>query len=400
MRFRLIKFILFIGTAIFFLTGCWDQVEIERRATIVGLAVDYASVEEAEKDQITISSTSTLKEEKRVYKVTAQLAVPGRVSLGPASGDGQAEDNVWVVEGYGYTTGDAIQSIQQKVAHDLFFGHLQVIIVSEDVAQEGIKTVNDFFQRRIELRRTIWLAVSQGDAAQTMSVAPKLEQIPAVYLSITLDNAVDMGKFPKKQLGHFWLALASEGQEAMVPHLEVHHDNIKINGAIYFNDDQMVGHLHPHEVIIFNSLNNSTSGGASLMIPIDDGHVLGRSITSERSLEVTIEEGMPKVKIKVDVNAEVREKSDDSIDLDKPEVIKQLNQNANKLVQHDAETMIKKTQENQADIFGVGEQIRAKFPDYWDEHIQTKEKWREIYPQLDIDVEYQTDYKRLGIKAD
>lgn len=400
MRFRLIKLSLFIGCSLLFLTGCWDQVEIERRAKIVGLAVDHASVEEVEKDQITISSESKLKEEGCLYKVTAQLAVPGRVSLGPATGDGRAEDNVWVVEGYGYTVGDAIQSIQQKVAHDLFFGHLQVIIVSEEVAQEGIKTVNDFFQRRIEIRRTIWLAVSQGNAAKTMNAAPKLEQIPAVYLSITLDNAVEMGKFPDKQLGHFWLAMASDGQEAMVPHIEVHDDNIKLNGAVYFNDDQMVGFLPPQEVIIFNAVNTSTTGGASLMIPIEDGHVLGRSTTTERSLDITIEEGTPKVNIRVDVNAEVREKSDESIDLDQPEVIEQLNKNANALVQHDAETMVKKTQENQADIFGLGEHVRAKFPDYWDEHIQTKEKWREIYRKIDIDIEYQTDFKRLGTKAD
>lgn len=391
-----------IGLAItalaFVLTGCWDQEEIEMRATVVGLAIDKATKDELKSDDVTHPEYQEPIEDS-MFKLTAQLAVPGQVELGPTQGGSSSEDNVWIVEGYGFTVGDALQSMQQKIAHDIFFGHLQVVIVSETIAREDMKPINDFFHRRPEIRRTIWMAIADGEAAETMSVAPKLEQIPAIYLSSTLDNAVDMGKFPEIQVGDFWIASASKGQEGILPYIEPKNDNIRISGLAYFNGDVMAGKLTPFQVILYNAITGAHPGGASLMIPIDDGYVLAKSDYRNASYQVEIADGKPKITVSVDVGAEIREKSNQSIDLGRPETISQINRNAEATVKQHSEILMIEMQEKGLDIFGFGEFVRSREPKYWDAHVKTNDRWQKLFPEIPIDITYDVTIDRIGIKA-
>lgn len=398
MTLRFLAYCFLIISFTFVLTGCWDQEEIEKRATIVGLSIDKATEEEMRKDDVTHPDFQFNEHDHR-YKLTAQLSVPGQVALGPAEGTNATEENVWIVEGYGTTIGDAVQSMQQKIAHDIFFGHLQVIIVSEEIAKEGLKPLNDFFHRRSEIRRTVWLAVAEGEAANTMSVAPKLEQIPAIYLSSMLDSAVDMGKFPETHIGDFWVACTSLGQSAILPYLEVYGDNIRISGLAFFDHEVMVDIVPPYKIVLYNAIKAEYPAGASLMIPIENGSVIIKSRTREAKKEIELIDGKPKITMKIRVDTEVREKSNEKIDLGNSATVQEIEENAEKTATRHAEELIKQTQVHGTDIFGFGEHIRGKLPRYWDEHVKTKERWNEIYKDLEVEVVFDITVNRIGIRA-
>ncbi|MBM7539806.1 Ger(x)C family spore germination protein [Amphibacillus cookii] len=382
------------------LSGCWDQVEIELRATVVGLAIDQADHHEIEEDYIT-HPEYRLENIEGLYKITAQLAVPGQVALGPEEGGtgGSVDDNVWVVEGYGYTIGAALQSIQQKLAHELFFGHLQVIIVSDATAKEGLADIDDYFQRRNEIRRTIWLAISKGDAATTMAVSPKLEQIPAIYLSTTLDHAVELGKFPEKRLGDFWINQKSLGEEAMLPYIEIDDNNIRIGGMAYFKGTKLINMIEPYQVVIYNAVTGFNPSGANIMFPIEDGHVLAMSRHRDVDYQIELDNGRPKIDVHVSVHAEIREKSD-AIELNRAEDVERLNQQTEKIMEKDTKLFLQQMQQEQTDVFGFGEQVRARLPEYWDTHVQTNTNWQQLFSQITINVNYDINFDRIGIKSD
>ncbi|WP_017470959.1 Ger(x)C family spore germination protein [Amphibacillus jilinensis] len=390
-----------VVTCLLLLSGCWDQVEIELRATIVGLAIDQADHHEIEEDYITHPEYRSANIEG-LYKMTAQLAVPGQVALGPEEGaeGGAVDDNVWIVEGYGYTIGDAIQSMQQKLAHELFFGHLQVIIVSEEVAKEGLATIDDYFQRRNEIRRTVWLAVAKGDAAATMAVSPKLEQIPAIYLSTTLDHAVELGKFPEKRLGDFWVNQKSLGEEAMLPYIEVHDNNIRMSGMACFKGAKMVNLIEPYQVVIYNAVTGFNPSGANIMFPIDDGHILAMSRNRDVEYQIKLDKGLPKIDLHVSVDAEIREKSAFAIEINRAEDVERLNHHTEKIMEKDTKLFLQHMQQNQIDIFGFGERVRAKLPQYWDKHVQTNANWQQLFSQITININYDINFERIGIKSD
>lgn len=180
------------------LTGCWDQVEIEDRALVLGLSIDDASPEEmATEEQVTHLDNTKLP--GRGISVTAQIAVPGRVPLGPGSGsssDGAKASPVWVVTVAGHTLDDAMNNLQQQIADPRYLVHLRVIVISESIARGRMDELHDYLRRNPEIRRRTWMLVSEGRASRFMDVDPPLQRVPTLYILSMMEKAVASGKFP------------------------------------------------------------------------------------------------------------------------------------------------------------------------------------------------------------
>jgi spore germination protein KC len=105
----------------FILTGCWDRLEIEERAMILGVAIDKAPAKEIEKPRnITFIGQNVPETEAPALRITIQLAVPGRIPLGPSEGGGgsKGEKPVWVVSAVGHTIDDAFNVSSKKLHTD------------------------------------------------------------------------------------------------------------------------------------------------------------------------------------------------------------------------------------------------------------------------------------------
>jgi spore germination protein KC len=208
------------------LAGCWDRIEIEERAVILGIAVDLSKEGDEEDEVPHYKDRAFVPPSGKMIKVTVQVAVPGRIPLGPGEGGqggggGTQGQTVWALEVTGHTMEDALANLQQQISAPLFFGHLRIIVVSEAYARNGLGTVTDFLRRNSEIRRTSYLVVSKGNAAELMRAAPQLERVPTLYLQSTLEHAVKMGKFPRNEIGRFWSNSSKKGQEGFLAYLEV-----------------------------------------------------------------------------------------------------------------------------------------------------------------------------------
>ena len=167
------------------LTGCWDQVEVEERALVLGLAIDEAPPDALEKEpQVTHMKNIPLP--KKMIRVTAQIAVPGRVPLGPGTGGmgggGDGESPVWIVQVYGHSLDEALNNMQQEIADPRYLIHLRVIVISKEIARGGLDELNDYLRRNPEVRRRTWLLVSETEAAELMKVAPRSNAcLPCIF---------------------------------------------------------------------------------------------------------------------------------------------------------------------------------------------------------------------------
>lgn len=383
------------------LTGCWDRKEIEERATIVGLAIDLAKPDEEPTPITHPEGVNVPTSEVGKIKVTAQLAVPGQIPLGPSQGGGSSSEKVWVVEAVGNTIDDAVQGLQQQLAHKVFFGQLQVIILSEEIAEKGIDHINDYLRRRPEIRRTAWMAINESDAAKSMQVAPKLEQVPAVYLSTMFEEAVKMGKFPENDLGKFWINTSNLGDDGYLPYITIKAmDNIEISGIAYFSGEKLVGKTKPYQIAYFNGLTEQNPGGAAAVVTLSEkDSVMFQSTKRRAHYQVRLQDGKPYFDVKVKIWGIIREKNNDTIKLDDQKIIEKIEENAGKLLEKEMNKLIKETQEKKSDIFGFGEYVRGDLSKYWDDEIKTSEKWKEIYKELDIKVQATVHIERVGMKA-
>lgn len=236
-----VKFMIVLLLSCSLLTGCWDRMEIEERAVVLGISIDTADKDaEAREDEISHLRGKYPAPKQELIQLSVQIALPGRIPLGPGEGGGSGEgeqETVWVLDVVGHTVDDAMMNLQQQISGKLFFGHLRVIVVSEEFARKGIENLNDYLHRNAEVRRMAWLMISKGKAKNHMQAAPKLERVPALYLASTLDDAVKHGKFPSNYIGTFWSNSSKKGQEGFLPYIKIMKgDNVEISGMAFLKE--------------------------------------------------------------------------------------------------------------------------------------------------------------------
>ncbi|CAG7638345.1 Ger(x)C family spore germination protein [Paenibacillus allorhizosphaerae] len=388
------------------LTGCWDRLEIEERAVVLGISVDEAEPgSQKEEDEVSHLKDRFPAPQKEMVRVAVQIAIPGRIPLGPGEsggGDRGAGKSVWVVDVVGHTIDDALMNLQQQMSGRLFFGHLRVIVVSDAVARKGLQNLNDYFRRNSEVRRMAWLLISKGNAEELMAASPKLERVPTLYLISTMDSAVKMGKFPNDFVGNFWSNSSKKGQEGLLPYVELmKEDNVEISGLAMFKGDKLVGITQPLEIGAYMGIKGMNPAGYRGIISVGGAQNTVTLYATHRKakIDVQIKNGLPHFTVTILNELNIEEKISDQFLIENPEIIKEIEREDEKAAIKLHEGLVKETQEKGSDIFGFGEYVRAKEPKFWNEQVQTKEHWQEMYKDVSVDVQIDIKVRRVGMKA-
>src|SRR5690606_5375761 len=105
---------------------------------------------------------------------------------------------------------------------------------------------------------------------------------------------------------------------------------------------------------------------------------------------------VPSIKINVKIDSNIAERSNvKNITNNRVEEIEEL---ASNIATKKYNQVIKKWQENESDVLGIGARVRAKFPKYWSEEVKTIDRWYEIYNQLNMEVKVRCEIIRTGME--
>lgn len=390
------------------LAGCWDRLEIEERAVVLGVSIDTVEGKQAEQDEYEISHIKgTLPPPKNgMVRVAVQIALPGRIPLGPGEsgggGNGSVGKTVWVIDVVGYSIDDAFLNLQQQVSSKLFFGHLRVIVISEAMARKGLENVNDYFRRNSEVRRMAWMMISKGQARKFMLAAPPLERVPTLYLMSTLDEGIRMGKFPKDYIGIFWSNVSKKGQEGFLPYVEIKKEqNVEIKGLAYFVGDQLAGVTKPLEIAGYLAVKGINPAGYRVFIQLDgsDETIMTTATHRRSKISVQIKDGVPHFTISIGIELNLEEKISENIQINNPAVLQMIEKKQEEASVKFYSDVIKKSQEKGSDYFGFGEYVRAKKSRYWNKRIKTAEEWSKMYKDCTFDVKVSMKVRRIGMKG-
>ncbi|WP_405080149.1 Ger(x)C family spore germination protein [Paenibacillus chitinolyticus] len=404
-RARLALLLLTVPLLSLLLAGCWDQQEIEDRALILGMAIDRAAdpADLESKDRVNHLEPNPIPADKMI-RVTASIAVPGRIPLGPGEGGGGSGGQgttkpVWVVTVFGHTVNDALNNLQQQIADPKFLVHLRVIVVSEDVAYDTLEHINDYFRRDSEVRRRTWLLISRGEAARFLNVAPPLERVPTLYVLAMLEKSVKLGKFPRDYIGTFWSTQSKQGQEGYLPYVDIRQkENILIGGMALFRNNKMVGTSEPLEIGAFMSVKQMNPAGYSPLVNVPGiGPVMTTTTLRKSKIDLEMKNGSPRFKVMIYLEQDLEEKYFEDTVIDE-KAISKIEEATSKEVNKIIVNFIRKTQRMKSDIFGFGEYIRAKEHGYWTARIGSKEKWEDKYADLPIEVQSTVRINRTGMQ--
>ena len=128
-----------------FCGGCWDNVELQNLGIVLGIGLDF--IPEAER----VDNEQVL--------VTIEIA---NMRKSDPNSTGTASD---IFQSSGETVIAAIRKLTNIVTSKLFWGHDQVLIISEDILKQGLNHYIDFFNRYTDIRPTIKLIAVEGRAA-------------------------------------------------------------------------------------------------------------------------------------------------------------------------------------------------------------------------------------------
>ncbi|WLD91698.1 Ger(x)C family spore germination protein [Alkalihalobacillus sp. AL-G] len=389
MRRKVIVFVILI-LLLSLLSGCWNRRELNELAIVVAMGIDKSE------DQ---------------YVVTTQVVNTGQVAT--KQGGGQ-KSPVTTYQEKGNTVFEAIRRMTTVTARKLYFPHLRILAIGEELAEEGIGGALDFLSRDHELRTDFFIVIAKDTKAENvLKVMTGLEDIPANKLFSSLETS-EKAWAPSMSitLDELISEIVSEGIHPNLTGLQLtgvvqegeKNDNVqeiepdvqlKYSGMAVFKDDKLIDWLNEKESKAVNYvLGNVKSTIGEVSCPEGKGKVAIEVIRTEADLKTKVDKGSPKGTVQIQVEGNVGEVQCKKLDLTKTKTINDLEKKSEKRVKEIVESTITASQEEfKVDIFGFGEAIHRSNPDYWK---KVRKEWDEKFTDMPVEVKVDVQILRVG----
>lgn len=360
------------------LSGCWDRVEINDIAIIMGTAFDITPEGKLE--------------------MTLQLMLPSPSGMGGAGGGGGGEqEEKFVVEtSAGTEPGDVMEKIQEKISRRLFRGHRRVIVFGEELARKGLDEILDSLSRDPQNRLRTHIVIAKGmKGRELLKIKYPFERIP----SEAMREMEKLGVGVELTIRDFLMTASGEGIQPVAAAMEPTDDKkgFQLTGTAVFKDLKLVGYLNDEETRGYLWVSGKLKNGTlSTSIPGSEGEVSIDIMNAKSKIKPEIEGN--KVKVYVELSGEgVIHGNGTKLDLTVPENIELIEETAKKAITDRVQSTIKGVQKKyKSDIFGFGSHIYQTDPGQWDE---LKDKWDEIFPEAEAKVSMDFTIKRTGMSG-
>lgn len=357
------------------LTGCFNYKELNNYAIVTGLSIDKSD---------------------NGYEISALIT--------NAIKENENKTNISVVSGKGKSIYSAIKDINLKIPKELYLSHLNVIIISEEVAKDGMKPILDYLVREPESHQSYYLIISKDTKAKNaLSILDPIANFPSENIYSNLENSRDLqskiiydkvnqyiGKVLEKGIHPILNSLIIVGSSEKGSNTE-EQNNVELKNYIMldnlaiFKNDKLVDYADSDESVGINILLDNIDE-IYIEIPCNKSNI----ILSSNSLNTKTKVNKQSVNINVDINSKINELGCDI----------KLNNNNLKKIEKDAEekiiNQIKKALQlsinNKTDIYGYGTRLYKK--DY--KYFNTIEDWDEYFTNLKFNINVDVKIKDKG----
>lgn len=346
-------------------SGCYNYKEINEMAIVSSIGID--------KDD---------KNDK--YIVSAQIM--------NSKGSEDSEDSqIIVYTKEGDTIHEALRNVTLESPRKLYGNHLSKIVLSEEVAKEGIDNVLDTFNRLSEVRNEfIITVVKDNKASDVLKVLTSTETIPAEYVKLSLKIADETsGLTYTTKLDEFISLYLKKGIDPVVPVLKIDKkskkgttiDNITttdpmskivIENLAVTNKGKLETYLKSEEVIGYNFLRNQIQ---KMIIPVkcdDKNNYASIAILKNKTKSNTSKKDNKYI-INFDINSEaiITEYNCES-NLKNEKVIEKLEKDTEKKINRYIKKSLYKQKETKGKFLGLERLIYLDYPKYKNEDYSVK----------------------------
>lgn len=354
-------------------TGCWNYSEVDEISIVAGVGIDKGKKEGEIAVTVEIVDTKEgMKSSPAGFKI---LTLSGKTIFEIARG---------------------IISITGK---KLFWSHSKAIVLSEEVAREGVIKVIDWYNRDTETRSDVYIFVSKEKTAkEVISLSGVTESITAFALAQQMRSEKNVSTAPVVEIWDFIDKLEASGEFAMAPLINIHEQNktknAQVSGTAIFRMDKMVGTISGEETKYMLFAINQIEGG---VLPLNDEQGKPAFSLEILSNKTKVKPVWIDGKLQMQINTETQVGLDEVMtpeefnNIDSKNV---LEKRAGKELQKRILSVIHRVQQDyHADIFGFGELVHERMPQTWK---KVKENWGQEFSELDVVVNSKVIIKSSG----
>ena len=335
------KKIYFLIPMLCLLTGCYNYRELNDLAIISGVSIS---------------------KDNDIYKITTEVINPKKEQDTSSA----KEPDYVIYEGTGKSMQEAFRNIVKESPQKLYGAQIDILIIDEKTAQEGINEILDFFARDPEVRSEFYVTVCKNDEAL---------KIISPLVNISSKNIINSLKSTNTYLGTANLVTFHDLiNNYLNPHIEIALPSIKVIGppkigesienietstseattiisniAIYKNG-KMLGYLNKEESLGYNIITNNSKTILIRNEYDNKDFIINEIIDSKTKIEAKVQE--KKITITIEGNAsiaEVNKKINLESNKELTKIQKKLNNNIEKLIKTTIENT---TEKYNSDVYG------------------------------------------------
>lgn len=380
------------------LSGCWDRVEVDEIAIVMGIGIDRVP---HEKEPILLS----------IQIVNAAAQKKG----GTGSGQGPP---LYVITSQGKTLFSAVQKFNSSYPRRFNFSHNKIVVFGKDFARTDIVEALDYINRDREFRENMWVAVVDKTAKEVLQMEFPLEPLSGKALNSMMSKFMENAFTPPIEFYKFRNLMKAETKTCTTPLIRIEEREKKVDSMLeestgkkiekskfglekvvviedtaVFHENKMVGKLNKNESRGLLWLKNQLTGG-EIVIP-KDGNDLSIYIPEGKTkITPSVKGNQILMKIECEADAAIKEVELVGLDLKDPKVIKQLEKQAADILKNRVKHTIEKAQKDiKVDFIGFGSTLHNDLPDEWK---RFKKDWPEIFPQVKYEIHFQVNINTSG----
>lgn len=393
MKHNIFLLLLLCCTAIF-LSGCWDSRELQKLSIISGIAID--------KDE---------NAENR-YRTTIQIINPSQVAGGQQGGKVQAAP-VKTFSSSGSTLAEALRKISPMAPGQLFYPHIQVMILSEEVAKEGIQNLFDLIERDSNFRLLFPVLIAKNTSAESiLQITTSLNPIPS-------DAIVDNLETSQSEWGEYISIHADQLIEGLkdgnfiVSGVQVKGDkkqgntgenvqlispaaSVEVGGLSLFKNGKLEKWLEQNEARgttwIMDEMKKTILNLDYKKIKNAIAIEVNRAKTT---IKIKIKNNKPTINIFVHAEGTISETLA-PLDLSHAKKIEQLESQMEKEIKEEIQSTVKMAQEEKSDFLGLGEYVNMKDKKLWKKIASNWDE--EVFPETKVNINVDAYIRRTGMR--
>jgi spore germination protein KC len=344
---KIAKFLVFL--MVFLQTGCWNAREINELAFVLSIGIDKTN---------------------DGFKVTAQMAKPATYSKTPSGGGStDKEKSFWIISSTGKTIFEAIRNMSSISSRRIFWSHIKVIILSEQLAKSNTLEIFDFFSRNAELRLRTLVAVTPGEAGKLFEYVPEMESDPSIYLEKIIENKNLSGKSYSIMLKDFLEDYLDPNVGPVTSRIVIDRSQakpvLKTSGAYVFKDHSLVGSLNEEKTRGLLWIKNKMHDSVMVVSCPYDGMPITLEIKNSKSnFETYIDNGVPHIIIKVSTSVALTEQGC-LTDFNQTQELDSLKQALESAIQKDIQSTLSSVDDLGVDFTGFSRKLHRQHKNEW-----------------------------------